>query len=86
MMNRMNIVVFTITIDGPGAISSTNENNIPKITLVSEINAEIIIVCLNPRDTCKLDTVGKMIKLEINSVPIILIPTVIVTAVKIERT
>lgn len=49
---------------------------------ITEISAEEKITCLNFLNTCIEESAGKIIILDINKVPIILIPITIVIAVK----
>ena len=73
-----------MTIVAPVGRFSKYEINIPKITESTEISVEIRIVSLNPLDTKRAVTVGKIIILEINIVPTTLIPRTTVIEVKTE--
>ena len=82
--NETKNVKFTITTLAPDGKLGNKKKASKK--LVIEINAEVITTTLNFLNILIEVSAGKMIKLEINNVPMILIPSTIITAVKIEIT
>lgn len=68
---------FIITIVDPVGVSYTNESNNPEINEINEIIVLIIITVLNLSTICIVASVGNIIKLEIRSAPINLIPITI---------
>lgn len=84
--NIINTNAFTTTILAPVGIENTYENTIPKKKQNTDIIAEHIITFLNVFTIFIDVSAGKIIKLEISIVPIILIPTTIVIAVNIAIT
>ena len=80
MAQIMKQIKLTITTDAPDEYSINKKKAI--IKHVTLIKAEAIITFLNLVNTCIAERAGRIIILEINNDPIILIPTTIITAVK----
>ena len=73
---------FAATIEAPVGILQTNDNNIPKMKQITDIAADDITRDLKLLAIFFAMNAGNIIKLEISKVPIILIPTTTVRAVK----
>ena len=78
----MNTITFTITTLAPGAVSIARDENKPIRKQVTEINPEHITTERKLLQILIEVIAGKIIRLEIRSDPIIIIPKTIVTAVK----
>jgi hypothetical protein len=72
---------FITTIIAPVGILRKKEINIPLITAIMDVIAEIIIVILNPLATCNAVTEGNIINAEISIMPTTLIERTTVIAV-----
>lgn len=81
----MNIIKFTITIVAPVGASNIYEMIKPRIKAIVETNKLDITTVLNFLNICIEVKVGKMIRLDIRSEPIIRIPMTIITEHKIEN-
>ena len=81
IQNTTNTTAFTITTLAPVGVSREKDAHIPIKKQQIDITPEHIITDLNFLQIRIDDTAGKIISAEINSVPIILIPITIVSAV-----
>ena len=83
MKNKRKVHKFTHTTLAPTGISSEYEKRIPIKKHTTLITADVIITLLKNLQTRIALSAGKIIRLEIKSEPIIVIPRTIVSAVKI---
>ena len=81
----MNIIRFIITIVAPVGTSNKNDTIRPIMNAITDIIILDITTLLNLLNTCIDDSVGKIIKLDINNEPISLIPNTIVIEHKIAK-
>ena len=84
--NAANDIMLTATIVAPVGVSSIYEKARPIIKHTADKTAEHITTLLNLLHTRIDVSAGKIIRLEIRSVPIILIPSTTVTAVRTDNT
>ena len=80
--NKAKAIILTITIVAPAGVEKIYDPTIPKKKHTIETIEELITTVLKLLHTLMEVNAGKIIKLEISKVPIILIPTTIVMAVK----
>lgn len=76
--------MYTVTILAPVGKFKKKLTNMPKIKHIIDIIPDIIISSLKLFDNPFAITAGNIIKLDINSVPIILMPNTIINAVRKE--
>ena len=82
IVNTRNTRIFTVTMLAPVGVEYTKEQRIPAKTQNTETTAEQITTKRKLLQRRIAVSAGKIIKLEINSEPIIRIPSTMVTAVK----
>lgn len=77
----INAIILTATILAPVGVSSIYDPIIPKVKHPAETAAEVMTAAINLLHTLIAVSAGKIIRLDIKSDPIILIPKTTVTAV-----
>ena len=75
-------VRFVRTMDAPAGVENMYDKTMPKIKQTIEMMDELITTCRKLLNRRIDDSAGKIMRLEMRSVPIIRIPMTIVIAVK----